>query len=597
MSKPIPKFRDLSLGLKLILYFVMLILVPLLVAAFVIHAKTSDVVLEKTKDSLLQVLKQTRFSIENIAREMDYVSLTVLSDELLQELIQFYTDKKYLDVERSKTKLFVSFDALLNSKPYINSISVSRGEEIIFQYGDAVQREDTRFHAAAEALQGSVYWTPMYLLQDRYKSALPLPVISLVRAVNDLNAFEQLAIERVTMNEGYLASLYAGIHSWQGGRIFILDAEGRVLSSPDKQWLGLELGGEPHIAKLLAQESAIADQELDGGRMVLLHYTVAGTGWKVVQMIPHKELLPELAVVNLIVVVCLSLCLGFGILLFIIQSKSIIHPLKLLAKEMSKVKAGNLAVQLKPSSNDEIGRVSHLFIEMVRTIETLIERVYKGQLRVKEAELKMLQAQINPHFLYNTLDSIRWMAVKHQAYDVGEQIEALADLFRHTLNQGEELTTLRKELEHLNHYLIIQQNRFADKLHWTVEAADELLDCELPKLLLQPLVENAIVHGIEPKLELGHIHIAISRCAAGNLVLQVSDDGMGMDTDEVARRIQAVEAHEPPRQRGFALRNMEERIQMRYGEPYGIALSSRAGEGTSVTITLPYTIRMEDSGK
>jgi two-component system sensor histidine kinase YesM len=576
-------FQELSLGKKLVLYLLVFIMIPLCVAAFIIQSKAADVVYAKTQENLLQVLKQTRFSIENIVRETDYVSLTVLSDDHLQELIHFYTEKKYLDVERNKTKLFISFDSLLNSKPYINSIAISRGAEIIFQYGDSVQMEDTRYHAVAEQLKGKVFWTPPYLLDKRYKQTSPSPVISLVRAVNDLNAPGQLAIERVSVDESYLVNVYSGIHSWKGGFIGIIDEAGTVISTPDKELLGKDLSNQAHIQSLLRQEEGFFDARIEGESFVVFHYKIIDTGWQVIEIIPRQELQSQLEVVKIFILICMSLCLLFGILFFVVQNQSVVKPLKLLAKEMAKVKSGNLNVGLDIRSKDEIGRVSFIFIDMVGQIQNLIEKVYKGKIREKEAELKAMQAQINPHFLYNTLDSIRWMAVKRKAYDVGEQIEALSDLFRHSLNQGKETTTIRDEIEHLKNYLFIQQNRFADKMSWEIHASPAVLDHETPKLLLQPLVENAIVHGIEPKIGSGMIRVSIFERNDQEIVFQVRDDGIGMNQEQVSDIL----SNAKEQYKGFALRNIEERVQLRYGEGYKLLMESQLGEGTCVEISIP----------
>jgi len=571
------------LGKKLVVYLLVFIMIPLGIVAFIIQLKASNVVYDKTRDNLLQVLKQTRFGIENIVREADYLSLTILSDDYLQELIHFHTEKNYLDAERNKAKLFVSFDSLLHSKPYINSIAVSRGREIIFQYGDSVQVEDTRFHGTAEQLGGKVFWTPPYLLNQRYKQTSPKPVISLVRAINDLNAPRQIAVERVSVDESYLSNMYAGIHSWNGGGISIVDRAGKVVSSPNKDLLDADLSDQEYVRYLLQFEEGYFDARINGADSAVFHYRIEDTGWHVVEIVPKRELLSQLEVVKLFILIGMSLCALFGILFFIVQSKSVVKPLKRMTKEMAKVKSGNLNVHLEIRSKDEIGRVSYIFIDMVGQIQNLIEKVYKGQIREKEAELKALQAQINPHFLYNTLDSIRWMAVKRKAYDIGEQIEALSDLFRHTLNQGRETTTIGREIDHLKNYLLIQQNRFADKLSWDIEVDPTLMEEPVPTLLLQPLVENAIIHGIEPKIGSGTLRVSVFERLAGEIVLRVQDDGVGIG----AGLIDEILKVEPEGHKGFALRNIADRLRLRYGSSSKLEVRSEPGQGACVELTIP----------
>ncbi|WP_338130565.1 sensor histidine kinase [Cohnella ginsengisoli] len=278
----------------------------------------------------------------------------------------------------------------------------------------------------------------------------------------------------------------------------------------------------------------------------------------------------------------MTVCLVFGILFALLQNRSVIRPLKQLHREMSKVKNGSFHIGLDIRTGDEIGRVAFIFTGMVQQIQDLIERVYKGQLREKEAELKAMQAQINPHFLYNTLDSIRWMAVKNKDYEVGEQIEALSDLFRHSLNQGKEATTLREEIDHLRNYLLIQQTRFSDRLSCLIEVDPSALDAEIPKLVLQPLVENAIVHGLEDEPRGGRIEVRAAY-ANGEIAITVRDNGKGTD----ALPIRAMLAGDTTGREAFALLNIHERIKLRYGEEYGLEFDSAPGRGTVVVVRIP----------
>ncbi|MDG0791559.1 cache domain-containing protein [Cohnella ginsengisoli] len=211
------KLYNLTLGQKFAGLMFLFIFLPLCAAAIVINATAADALTAKTKENLLQVLKQTRFGLDNIVRETDYLSLTILSDDPMQELIKYYERKAYLDVEKRKAELYLSFQSLLDSRPFIHSISISRGEEVLFQYGTPVSSEDTRFEREAKSLKGKVLWTPLYSLPHLVKGGGDTPVVSLVRAINDLDSPKQLAIERISIQESTLARTYAGVHSWKGG--------------------------------------------------------------------------------------------------------------------------------------------------------------------------------------------------------------------------------------------------------------------------------------------------------------------------------------------------------------------------------------------
>lgn len=584
---PLDFFRDLSISRKFFGCLIVFILLPLLIAAVFINSRTSGVITAKTNESIFQSLKQTQYNLEAMIKDADYLSTTIFSDDNMQNLIQFYSSNSFVDFEQTKSKLISgwggsTFQNLLDSRDYISSISISRNKDVIFQIGDTVSMEDDRFYPQANALKGRIFWTPVYELNKRYKQTPSIWVISLIRVVNSLDSFKQIAMERISIDEAKLAGYYAGVNEGKGGQIFIVDSQGAVLSSPDKSLLGRHPKNERSMQAIYSGKEGSFTATVNHVRAKVFYYTLSETGWKVVQIIPAKELSKQIHAMNLFIFLCIVVVLLFGTIFSIIQHRSVVLPLKRLSQEMGKVKNGTFNVRLKVASKDEIGRVGFIFINMIKQIEQLIEHVYKGQIREKEAELKALQAQINPHFLYNTLDSIRWLAVKNKDYAVSGQIEALADMFRHVLNKGEELTTVQEEVEHIRNYMMIQNNRFGDKVKFELLMDSYLADVKIPNLIVQPLIENAIFHGIEPKINGGKISLTIERTGE-ELRLTVEDDGVGMDK---ARQAQLL-SKEEELSGGFALKNIHERLLLHYGERYGLRIESKLGQGTKVSLTIP----------
>jgi two-component system sensor histidine kinase YesM len=203
----------------------------------------------------------------------------------------------------------------------------------------------------------------------------------------------------------------------------------------------------------------------------------------------------------------------------------------------------------------------------------------------RKSEMKALQAQINPHFLYNTLDSIVWMAETNNS-EVVTMTEALARLFRITLSRGEDQITLEQELEHVRNYLIIQSLRYINKFDYELDAEESLLQNKVLKLILQPLVENSIYHGIKNKRQKGHIRIT-ARAEHGRLLILVQDDGIGMSPEKAATILQSAASDHKDRFSGIGVRNVHERIQLYYGPEYGLQFESKPGEGTTVKVWLP----------
>jgi two-component system sensor histidine kinase YesM len=217
-----------------------------------------------------------------------------------------------------------------------------------------------------------------------------------------------------------------------------------------------------------------------------------------------------------------------------------------------------------------------------RRIHDIIHELYSAKIYNQEAELKMLTSQINPHFLYNTLDSIRWKALRNRDVEVGRQIEALADMFRHILGKGNDIVTVEQEIRQLETYLFIMNFRYRDRIKCAIIADDAVKNIKIPKLILQPIVENSILHGIEPHIHNGEITVRIE-IRENILYIVVSDNGCGADEKIINTRLQSKETDDNV----FALKNIDRRIKLRYGGKYGIHFASAIGKGTVVTLVIP----------
>ena len=253
-----------------------------------------------------------------------------------------------------------------------------------------------------------------------------------------------------------------------------------------------------------------------------------------------------------------------------------------LSQDAKKFQAEHFRVPIYSDSNDEIGELNRNLSRMVDYIQDLIQNQYLNEIKRREIELKYMQSQINPHFLYNTLDSIRWMAVVDGQDKIAEQVEALSDIFRHALSAGREIVTVGQEVDHLRSYILIQKNRFGERIQVDIRVEEELKECRVLKLILQPLVENAIVHGLEDKIEGGAIEVDI-RSEEDLLVYVVEDNGVGTDEDRINHYLQEPEEEH----NAFALKNIDERIKIKYGDSYGIRFQSQPEVGTRVEVRLP----------
>lgn len=266
----------------------------------------------------------------------------------------------------------------------------------------------------------------------------------------------------------------------------------------------------------------------------------------------------------------------------------ITEPIQKLCEAAEAAGSGDFQIRAQGEGLDEIAVLNASFNQMVEEIGNLVEDIRVEELNLRAAELRVLQEQINPHFLYNTLDNIIWLAESKDTEQVVKMVSALSNFFRTTLSKGREFITVREEGEHIRSYLEIQQFRYRDILEYEVKIPEELWEYQVIKLTLQPLVENALYHGIKKKRGKGHICVSAEHYK-DVLIFKVKDDGMGMEEArlEQVRGILDGSVVEEQQSGGFGLFNVNQRIQLHYGAEYGLKVQSTYGEGTEIWVRIP----------
>lgn len=294
------------------------------------------------------------------------------------------------------------------------------------------------------------------------------------------------------------------------------------------------------------------------------------------------QILTEIAVITVVAAFFIFGALRYSIRL----SRTITQPLQALCSRAEEVTNGDLSVR-EPiqSAAREICTLSAGMEQMIARLNDQIQETRQRQERLWKTELALLQAQINPHFLYNTMDTIIWLIEAEKTEAAVEMVSNLSSFFRHSLSRGEDVITLAEEEQHVRSYLQIQYARYKDIMDYSVEIDPALSRAMIPKLTLQPLVENALYHGIKLRRALGHIRISGSMEGSGDVVLQVSDNGLGMTPERLEQLQRAMKQDERV---GFGLSAVNQRLRLQFGGRYGLSIASREGEGTTVTVRIPY---------
>ena len=292
----------------------------------------------------------------------------------------------------------------------------------------------------------------------------------------------------------------------------------------------------------------------------------------------------------LIILAILIAVLGIGVAVaaFLVTS-GILRPLWELYDATGEIAEGNFTVRTEAKTNDEIAALSQEFNEMAGNMQMLVDKVRDDEQKMRKADLRLLQEQINPHFLYNTLDTIVWLIECNEADQAVEMVVTLSNFFRIVLSKGKEFISIRMEEQHIRSYLQIQEARYSDIMDYDIAIDPALYTYQVPKLTLQPIVENALYHGIKYKRSRGTITIT-GKMQEDCIVFVVRDDGVGMDKAGLDQLREDIGKPCKETDRGFGLANVNERIHMYFGPEYGLSIDSAPGEGTSVTIIIPATM-------
>lgn len=294
----------------------------------------------------------------------------------------------------------------------------------------------------------------------------------------------------------------------------------------------------------------------------------------------------EFGILANIAIVVFFVIYGLIILLSYYISRGISRPIKRITEVTNKVASGDLSVRSDVYNGVEASMLSDSLNSMIDKINELLEQVTTEQIRLRKAEFELLQSQINPHFLYNTLDAIVWLAEAGENEKVVSTVKSLSDFFRASLNQGKDVVTIREELVHVKSYLEIQRVRYQDILEYEIDVPTDINIYLIPKITIQPLVENALYHGIKNKRGLGKITITGEK-REDDFIICVKDNGLGITDERLEKVLNGINNREESEKSSFGLYNVNERIKLDFGDEYGISIESVYKEGTTVTVRLP----------
>lgn len=581
-----------SIRTTMLLSFSVLILATLISFSVISINYTEQAILRNSIDYTLKLVRQLNNDIDSYIDYMENISDMVVHSADVSDY--FFGSLYGAEKEQCKSRILTQFNTVVEARKDITNIAVVTmdGESIINQGKDVlnphVNVQDLDWFAGAAAQSGTRLSVPhvQNAIRDNYQW-----VVTMSRAIEAPEAAGSAGgVFLIDLNYRVINDLCESNRLGSDSYIFIMNKEGKIIYHPQQQLLYRGLKTERIQEVLSCRDSYFITKDGQDSTLYTM-YESEKTGWLVVGVDRMTELLRARKQAQNIYLLSACVLLLAAVLLATFISREITRPLKRLKDSMRQVEQGDFeGAGIRVQGEGEIGSLSKSFNLMTEKIKQLMDENIHEQEQKRLSELRALQSQINPHFLYNTLDSIIWMAEGGKNREVVLMTSSLARLLRQSISNEKELVSIAQEIGYVNSYLTIQKMRYKDKLEFEIDVDKALYEERIIKLVLQPLVENAIYHGIKYKEEKGLIRIT-GHAQGANLVLRVEDNGRGMDEETLSHIFE--EKISDSRKNGVGVHNVQMRLKLYYGKEYGLSFESVRGKGTIAVIVIPKATREE----
>ncbi len=591
----------LSIRSKMLILFILLISIPLSFQGWVTYSDFSSSVERKTADYTVRILSQINHSMDQLLRdEMQKLSLLPLYSEEVATILEKYSnagDGQTMPEIAEKTIMFRNIASTTYYRPEIRGIQIIANNGYIFTNMDPylvkpfIEYGREPWYERVKGASGAWVMIPQHK-PDYLLESTPQLYISIARLIKDPGSSQIIGVIKVDFWKEVFEQLSSKYKFGEIGNLIVLNRKNELFYEQNNEEL------DEHTRSLLLHTdlpnvTMNAYKQIGGQSFLTTVDYSSFSDLKMISYIPMKSLREETNGFRKFTFIIFISCLLAASLLAVLLSYKLSGPLIRLKDKMSLVERGSFRQSLPVETHDEYGQLARGFNRMSEEINRLMNEVYAIGLKEKEAEIAALLSQMNPHFMYNTLESINMKAIQHHNYEVSDMVTALGRLLHYSIDIRDRLVPLRLELDSIQSYIQIQQIRYGDRIRAIFDIDNELDELAVPKIILQPLVENAILHGIGDQERGGTIWIS-ALAFERDLLLTVRDDGKGMSEAELSELQLALDdPNEMNHNRitnsrvGVALRNINQRIALLYGEEYGVHIDGSPGKGVSVTITIP----------
>lgn len=590
-----------NIKFKIQCYLTIFSLIPLLVIGIVSYTTSKAAIDNKVKDYSRQSIRQTAENIETMLNNCKDSLMQIISNpDVISSLKSVVKDEENSNQSGEilsniplATKLAYHI-ATTQEVQTISFISPKYYLKGTYYCSDDVLKGNSSYYQEIISNDNNYTWFSTRAARYGYQDNQRVNVFSLGKQVYNLDDMAPLNLAAVIdIREDKLSEICS--KSSQGDmtdQCFVVDEKGMIIANPDENMLYKninELFSNRDTSNIMKSSEEILSFETKylGESVVANSLKLKGCNWRVINIVKSKYLYRESDQVVRIIFIVAFICIIFSSIFSAFIAAGISKPLKDMSKIMRKVVAGSLneKIEINRKTSEEVIILQESYNFMIHKIQELLDKVYEEQSNKRIAEIKALEAQINPHFLYNTLDAIKWTALFQKANNTAEMANMLSKLLHISLGRGNEVIPLEEELEHVQCYLGIQKFRFNFNIDVNFNIDEETRKLKVPKIILQPIVENSILHGLSEKLKGGIIEIN-SSINKDKVNIEIIDNGCGFDINEgdITKELKRKTGESFS---GIGIANVQERIKLICGKEYGVAVESEINQGTKIKISLP----------
>lgn len=572
-----------SIKSKLTICFLALGLIPVLVFGYISYRLYLGSMHKNVTTYSYEVIERIDKNIETYISDIENI-LELRSDYYFQQYMKL-NEAGDIDGNRKYTvRIWENFDTLRKMKTDLQNIRlISHSGQTISCFGNYWEdvEQDPLFQELVNNTADDVSIRPPYVnIQNKQ-------VFTVGKAIRG-NAIGGTGVMFIDIGVDFLNKICSDIKLGQKGYVFLSERNGDIIFRPrdaDEQGYSEEITYNP---KILDSDSGSFIDAIGGTKYLITFKTSKITGWKLIGVSPESEMTKDIGVINQIYLWLIPTIIIIILMLTIYLTTILTNPMRELRSLMKRASENDLSINAHIKTRDEIGQLANSFNKMMDKIRELMANVVDDQVKIRKMEIKAMQEQIKPHFVYNTLDSIIGLLEQSRNDDAMNLIDSLGKFFRTSLSSGREIVTVREEIEHIRSYLDIQQFRFSNKFDYLFEIDDIIYSFKTIKLILQPLVENSIYHGVRSLDKKGLIVIK-GYLKEEQVIFEILDNGEGLSEESISHINRTLSGEEPitDENQYFGIRNVNDRIKLNFGTEYGLQYQSRVSVGTKVVINIP----------